>query len=325
MRSNQFFKTILLAVSISFIVILLNACTSNTQDVKSLRIGMNTWPGYEPFVFAKEKGYLQKNVYISRLDSATDTIKAFKSGIIDVACLTLDEAIILQNSIGEPIKIITILDFSTGADAIISTKEIKSMQDLKGKKVGVESSALGAFMLSRAVDSTPGLTMNDLNIVYISYENHETAFDKENIDAVVTFEPVKTNLLRRNTHVIFDSMQIPGEILDVMVVKEETILEKELALQLLVDGWYESIEHISRNLKSSLQIMAKYEYISYEEFKMAYKGIKTPSRDENKHIFNATLDDSISKISTILLKKKLIRKKINSKNLYSDKFIKKVN
>ena len=64
MRSNQFFKTIILAVSISFIVILLNACTSNTQDVKSLRIGMNTWPGYEPFVFGKEKGYLKKNVYI---------------------------------------------------------------------------------------------------------------------------------------------------------------------------------------------------------------------------------------------------------------------
>ena len=68
MRSNQFFKTILLAVSISFIFILLNACTSNYQNVKSLRIGMNTWPGYEPFIFSKVKGYLQNNVYISRVD-----------------------------------------------------------------------------------------------------------------------------------------------------------------------------------------------------------------------------------------------------------------
>ena len=324
MKLNQFFKNILLVLSISFSAIFLNSCSSNEDEIKPLRIGMNTWPGYEPFVFAKEQGFLAENVKISRVASATDVIKSFKSDIIDVACITLDEAIILQNRSEEAIKIITIMDFSTGGDAVISKKEIKSMVELKGKRVGVESSALGAFMISRAVDLTPNLKMNDLKIINLGYEHQEAEFKKGNVDAVVTFEPVKTNLLQGNAHVIFDSTQIPGEILDVMVVKEKTILTKKTALQSLVNGWYKSIEYISNNQDKSLQKMAKYEHISYQEFKTAYNGIKVPSLIENSKFYKDKLDDTIIKINAILLEKKLITKSIIPKNIYTDQFLIKV-
>jgi len=318
---NRYFNPVVLIKIVCITVLMLNGCNIGDENHKSLRIGMNTWPGYEPFVLAKEKGYLAKNVYISRVDSATDVIKALHSDIIDVACVTLDEAMIYQDKSTDHIKIITIMDFSVGGDAVVAKKEIASMVELKGKRIGVESSALGAFMISRAVELTPDLQMNDLKIVNLGYEHHEKEFLEGRVDAIVTFEPVKTKLLQGNAHVLFDSTQIPAEIIDVMVVKEKSIVSKSLALQAMVDAWYRSVEYIAKQPESTKKMMAAYEGLSYGEFKVAYRGIKVPSIEENKAFFNRNLSATIIKMEKNLLQKKLIRQKVVPSELYTNQFL----
>lgn len=320
MMLNQFFNSILLVLSISS-VLLLSGCNSPIDDFKPLRVGMNTWPGYEPFMLAKEKGFLAKNVNISRVDSATDVIKAFRSDIIDVACVTLDEAIILQSKIDENIKIITITDFSAGADVIITKRNISSMAMLKGKRVGIESGALGSYIISRAIDLTPNLTINDIQIINLGYEHHESEFNAGKVDAVVTFEPVKTKLLKGNAHVIFDSTQIPDEVIDVIIVKEKTIKDKSPALQALMDGWYKSIDFIKTNHEKSMSSMARYEGINLEDFHKAHNGIKIPSLSENRIFFKNKLNNTITKVEKILITKSFIKSKTGKQIQYSTQFI----
>ena len=132
---NNLFLVLLMTIGLSTFT----GCSLQEEKTKSLRIGMNTWPGYEPFVLAKNLGYLADNVNISRVDSATDVIKAFRSDLVDIACITLDEAIILQTKSKERIKIIAIMDISKGGDVVISRKDIGSMSELKGSRIGVES------------------------------------------------------------------------------------------------------------------------------------------------------------------------------------------
>jgi NitT/TauT family transport system substrate-binding protein len=43
-------------------------------------------------------------------------------------------------------------DNSSGNDKIIVTEEIKTIQDLKGKKVAVEEGVVGDFLLSLALE-----------------------------------------------------------------------------------------------------------------------------------------------------------------------------
>lgn len=300
-------------------------CSPQEEKTKSLRIGMNTWPGYEPFVLAKDLGYLADNVHISRVASATDIIKAFRSDLIDIACITLDEAIILKTKSKEDIKIIAIMDISNGGDAVVARKNIGSMSELKGSRIAVESSALGSFMLARAVDLTPGLKLKDLKIVNLSYEDHLREFNRGNIDAVVTFGPVKTKLLKGYAHMLFDSSQIPGEILSVMVVKDKTIQIKKSALHKLVSAWFKSVEYISREPYKSMQAMAKYEGLSVKEFTTSYRGIKVPSLEENKRFMSEQLQDSIIKVTKVLHEKKLITKELVLKDFYNDEFIEKGN
>ncbi len=324
MQSNRFFSNLFSVMFTLFFLSAFSGCTLQEEKTKSLRIGMNTWPGYEPFVLAKNLGYLADNVHISRVDSATDVIKAFRSDLIDIACITLDEAIILKNKSKDSMKIIAIMDISDGGDAVIGRKDIGSMSELKGSRIGVESSALGSFMLSRAVDMTPGLELKDLKIVNLGYEHHIKEFNKGNIDAVVTFEPVKTKLLKGYAHVLFDSSQIPGEIVDVMVVKDKTIAKKKSALNNAIKGWFKSVEYISREPDKSMQAMAEYEEVSLEEFKIAYVGIDVPSLQENKRFMSEQLQGSIIKLTKSLYEKKLIRNEAVLKDFYSAEFIDKV-
>jgi len=46
------------------------------------------------------------------------------------------------------------------------------------------------------------------------------AFKKRQVDAIVTFEPVKSELLSSGANILFDSHQIPGRIVDVLVVRK---------------------------------------------------------------------------------------------------------
>lgn len=312
------FFNLLLLISI----LLSGGCDKPVNKQEFLRVGMNTWPGYEPLMLAREKGFFDNNINISRVDSATDVIMALRSDLIDVACVTLDEALLFQAASTEPVKIITIMDFSTGGDVVIANKAIVSMGALKGKRIGVESNALGAFMLSRAVELTPGLHINELQIININYEYHEKEFNSGNIDAIVTFEPIKTKLLQNiNNHILFDSTQIPGEIIDVMIVKEKHIAPKREALQALVNGWYQSLDYIAKEPEQSMHLMAFYEGISLEEFKRAYLGIKIPVLAETLDYYENKLNHTIVATEKVLLENRLVHDKVVPEALYSQQFL----
>ncbi len=315
---NRFFKFVF-SFGMVFGLLLLSGCQE--KEGEPLRVGMNTWPGYEPFMLGKEEKYFASNVSISRLDSATDVIKSLKSDIIDVACVTLDEAIILQDQSSEPIKVIAIMDFSKGGDAIIAEASIADMRMLKGKRIGVESSALGSFMLTRAIELTDGLSLEDLEIIHLGYEHHEKEFMRGTINAVVTFEPVKSKLLEGNAHVLFDSTQIPGEIVDVMVIKEKTIAKKHKAIQELLDGWFKSVDLIEKKPKPSMEAMAGFEGISYEAFKVAYTGIEVPNKLENRRFFNQRFISTVKKLHKVLEENQLVQNEVNPELLYYDAFL----
>lgn len=261
------------------------ACQSK-DDSKYITVSMNTWPGYEPILLAKEKGYIRDNVKINRMDSATDVITAFHSGITDVAFVTLDEVLTLRDRIDYGIKIIAILDTSHGGDAILSQSHIKKLKDLKGKKVGVESTAIGAYLLLRAFSLNDEISLSDIEIVPMLYSKHEEAFINSAVDAVATFEPIKSALLKRKANVLFDSSQIPNEILDVMIVKDETIEAKGDEIKEMLSGWFESIEFLEKYHDKAMSMMAKYEGISSAEFNIAHGGLKVPNLSDNKKMLS---------------------------------------
>jgi len=219
-----------------------------------LKLGTNLWPGYEPLYLAREQGYLSEDkVALVELLSASEVMRAYRNGAIDAAALTLDEVINLREAGLRPV-IVQIADISNGADVILVRPGVQRMQELRGKRIGVEATALGAYMLSRAL-ALHGMSAAEVEIVHLEVNAHREAWLRGDIDAVVTFEPVRQQLLAEGAQVLFDSSMIPGEVVDLFVVREGLLQSHRSQVHHLIDAWHQALAHLRQSPQQAAEQM----------------------------------------------------------------------
>ena len=175
----------------------------------ALRIGTNVWIGSEPLYLARELGHLNpKAVQLVEYPSASEVLRAFRNEAIDGMVISLDELFGLAVDGLQP-RVILVVDVSHGADVVVGRPGMRTMKDLRGKRVAVESGALGAFVLSRAL-ALNGMQAGDVAVVHLESNEQPGAFEKGQVDGAVTFDPYRTQLLKAGASTLFDSTQIPG-------------------------------------------------------------------------------------------------------------------
>ena len=250
------------------------------QPETALRIGTNVWIGSEPLYLARELGRLDPAaVQLVEYPSASEVLRAFRNQAIDGMVISLDELFGLAADGFKP-RIILVVDVSHGADVVVGRGGMRTMQDLKGKSVAVESSALGAFVLSRAL-ALSGMQASDVNVVHLESNEQPSAFDKGQVDGAVTFDPYRAQFLRAGAKTLFDSTQIPGEIVDVLAVRASVIDRQPKMVQALVSGWFAAIDYIAADPQDAARRMGVRQQTSGEQFLAAQQGLHIPSRDEN--------------------------------------------
>ena len=245
-----------------------------------LRIGTNVWIGSEPLYLARELGRLDPAaVQLVEYPSASEVLRAFRNQAIDGMVISLDELFGLAVDGLQP-RIILVVDVSHGADVVVGRRGMRTMHDLKGKSVAVESSALGAFVLSRAL-ALNGMQASDVNVVHLESNEQPSAFEKGQVDGAVTFDPYRAQFLRAGAKTLFDSTQIPGEIVDLLAVRA-TFLEKHpKPIQALLAGWFGAIDYMKSEPKDAARRMGMRQQTTGEQFLQAQQGLHVPSRDEN--------------------------------------------
>ncbi len=261
------------------IFLVLAGCSD--ERTTPLMVGTNIWPGYEPLYLAQAQGlYSDRDIRLVQHPSASEVIRAFRNGAIPVAAVTLDEALLMLAD-GMQIKVILVIDSSAGGDVILGRPPIIKMEDLRGKHVGCEASALGAFVLCRAAELHGLDCHKDMSVVDLEVDEHETAFSNGAIDAVVTFEPIRTRLLASGAKLLFDSREIPNEIIDVLVVRPEVIRDRKLQLKKLLDGWFRALAYMDAHPVEAAAIMGPREQLSGQQFTAALSGLKILKRADN--------------------------------------------
>lgn len=276
-------RTLLRYAGLATAALLTSGCAK--RDDTPVVVGTNIWLGYEPVYLADSRAlYKDYDVDIRQFSSATEVLRAFRNEAVDVAALTLDEAITLARS-GVAIKIILVADISHGADAIIARPPIVSMAQLKGKRIGVENSALGAYVLSRAL-AKHGMTPADVSQVSLTVDETVEYFGRGDVDAVVSFEPFKSQLLRQNGRKIFDSSQIPDEIFDVLVARETFASAHPEVLRAVVAGWLAGGDLVRRRVPAALAEMEDRLKLSSAELSRALAEIRLPTAEENRALLS---------------------------------------
>lgn len=279
------------------------------EPESALRIGTNVWIGSEPLYLARELGHLKPEVVqLVEYPSASEVLRAFRNQAIDGMVISLDELFGLAVDGMQP-RIILVVDVSHGADAVVGRTGMRTMKDLKGKPVAVESGALGAFVLSRAL-ALNGMQASDVRVVHLESNEQPSAFAKGQVDGAVTFDPYRTQLLRAGATTLFDSTQIPGEIVDLVAVRASVLEKQPKAIQTLLAGWFSAIDYLKREPKDAAHRMGIRQQTTGEQFLEALKGLHIPSREENlRMIGGATPELAVSgrRLMALMQEAKLLR------------------
>ena len=308
-------KWLICALGCVATLLALFGCTR--QPEPALRIGTNVWIGGEPLYLARDLGRLDPAVVqLVEYPSASEVHRAFRNQAIDGMLISLDELFGLAGDGFEP-RIILVVDVSNGADVVVGRRGMRTMRDLKGKSVAVESSALGAFVLSRAL-ALNGMQAGDVNVVHLESNEQPGAFEKGQVDGAVTFDPYRAQFLQAGAKTLFDSTQIPGEIVDLLAVRASAIQEKPKSIRALLTGWFDAIDYMKRDPKDAARRMGVRQQTSAEQFLEAEKGLSWPSLDENLRMLGGQAPELVvagRRLMTLMLEAKLLRAKFDVESL----------
>lgn len=253
-------------------------CTPKQQAIS---IATHTWPGYEPLSLARSMGWLdEQQVKLVETESFTDSIKLLEEGKIDAAGLTLDEVLRLREK-GIPLSIVLVCDISAGADMLLARPGIKTLAELKGKRVAVEDGALGSLMLHQALLNA-NLQRNDVQVVSVSVDKQAAAWQRGEIEAAITFDPGSSQIIKQGGKLLFDSRQIPNLILDVIAVRTPILDDAHAsAIRHMVLNHLKGLQHIGTHPDDAAYRMSSRFNLPPDQVMASFKGLVLPDLENN--------------------------------------------
>jgi NitT/TauT family transport system substrate-binding protein len=175
--------------------------------------------------------------------------------------------------------------------------------------VAVESGALGAYVLSRAL-ALSGMQAADVQIVHLESNEQPNAFKNGRVDGAVTFDPYRTQLLAAGATTLFDSTRMPGEIMDLIAVRAAVLEEQPKAVQKLLKGWFGALDYLKKYPLDAAQRMGVRQQTTGEEFLQSLRGLDIPSREENLKMLGGTSPEIVmsgGRLMDLMLDAKLLR------------------
>ncbi len=297
------------------------SCTSASE--RPLRVATVPWPGYQPLLLAQSLGYVDTaRVRLVELANNTQAAAAMRAGMVDAATVTLDEALVLLQD-GVDLRVVLVMDASNGADAVLARPEIATLPALRGKRIAVEAAAVGAVMLD-AVLSEAGLSSADIRLVTLPVNLHAHAYAEHMVDAVVTYEPVRSQLLALGARVVFDSRQIPGRIVDVLAVRAEAMENHRAGLTQLVAAHFRALDYLSRQPADAYRRIAPYLRVAPDLVRPQFDGLALASLADNGVQLSGaspTLPGQMAALDTLMFRRNLLRMLVPLTHLVDDRFL----
>jgi NitT/TauT family transport system substrate-binding protein len=187
------------------------------EPLAPIRIGTFPGPSNELVFLAQDRGWLTPADFrLVEFINDGEVVRAFRNGSIEAAFITVDEVLALAQSGMDPV-ILFVTAESRGGDAVLAHADVTSLPDLRGRRVAVQVNSVSAYLLRRALRSA-GLGVGDLQIVNLPPDRHRAAFVRRDVDAVVSGEPVRSEILELGGTELYTSASLPLELVSVMVV-----------------------------------------------------------------------------------------------------------
>ncbi|WP_299962100.1 putative urea ABC transporter substrate-binding protein [uncultured Roseobacter sp.] len=216
------------------------------QEKTDFRVAWSIYVGWMPWGYLEDSGIMDKwaekygiDVEIVQINDYVESINQYTAGAFDGVSATNMDTLSIPSGGGVDTTALIVGDFSNGNDAVILKGE-GDLSSLAGKPVNLVELSVSHYLLARGLDSV-GLSEADLDgVINTSDADMIAAFATDDVEAVVTWNPLVSAILEEpEANKLFDSSDIPGEIIDLMVVNTETLAANPGFGKALVGAWYE--------------------------------------------------------------------------------------
>jgi len=256
----------------------------------TIKIAHSTWVGYGPLYIARDKGIFKKNgvdIDLIVMEDPKERFPTLMADKIQMIASTVDTALLYLKKPND-FQYVVAIDDSNGGDGIVAIKDIKTIADLKGRRVAVNEGSVSEFYLNVLL-AKAGLKETDLKTINMTAGDAGGAFVAKRVDAALTWEPWLTKGKSTDFgHLLVDSSTTPGLITDVIIVKTAWASAHQKDVAAIVKSWNEAVAYYRSNPDDAIAIMAKGVggwLKDPKEFKSTLAGIKFYGADDNKTFF----------------------------------------
>lgn len=265
------------------------AASAAAMAAPPLKIGYSDWPGWVAWQVAIEKGWFKEagvDVKFEWFDYSA-SMDAFAAGKIDAVTMTNGDALVTGAG-GAKSVMLMLTDYSNGNDMLVAKPGIKSLADLKGKKVAVEQGLVEHLLLLNALKKA-GLKESDVKLVNAKTNEMPQMLTGKDIAAVGAWQPISGEAMKAvpGSKPIYTSADEPGLIYDVLAANPASVKARRADWQKVVKVWDKVVAYIEdpKTQPDAVKIMAARSGISPTEYLPLLKGTKLLSLEEGKKIY----------------------------------------
>jgi NitT/TauT family transport system substrate-binding protein len=240
---SKFFATLSIAA-----LALSAPMTADAAPKKDFKVAWSIYVGWMPWGYAKDTGIVKKwadkyglNIEVTQFNDYVESMNQYTAGAFDAVTLTNMDGLSIPAAGGVDTTAVIVGDFSNGNDAVI-LKDKDKLADIKGQNVNLVEFSVSHYLLARALESI-GSSERDVKVVNTSDADMVAAYKTPDVTAVVTWNPLVSTILEDKTaKKVFDSSQIPGEIIDLMVANTDVLKDNPDFGKALAGIWYDTMK-----------------------------------------------------------------------------------
>jgi ABC-type nitrate/sulfonate/bicarbonate transport system substrate-binding protein len=198
------------------------------------------------------------NVNILKFDSGKTTRDAMIAGRVDVGVIGVTPFII--GAAKGQLEAIAVALYGAKTQSVVASAKsgVKSVKDLKGRKVGSQLGSATDFVFQNKILPKFGLSKSDVQIINVTFQNHLSALVAGSIDAFAGVEPFPSLAEVENIgKVLVDYSEF--DLQPVILAANKPVVDgKRDAVVALLRGWLAGVKEFNDNREHATQIVLKY-------------------------------------------------------------------
>lgn len=269
--------------------LVLNACSIGQSKLQPLKIGITTWPGFDVVLYAKETGLFQKNgldIELVRFENQQDSSRAVMRGSLDAAFASLWDVMQVDPGNDKP-SVLLVTNVSHGADGIVTQSGIRSVAELRDKRVGAKLGTVNHLILLESL-RLHKVKPSEVKIEDVSNETSAQMIEADKLDAAVLWQPLLGDTAKKaKGNIVYTTKDLDSLVIDVLMTRSQIAQSKKAELTRLISTWFEVMQAVETQPKEVFQKVGKALGQSGESFANDYSGLRKGDITMQKRMFQS--------------------------------------